>query len=79
MSVIPGLVTPQEDDGEVPGKDMSTFFRTLSIEDAREHLASYTVEEIRILWESGAFGSSPIKEGVKQYMTQRIICGDRLE
>lgn len=58
---------------------IASFFRDLSIEDAREHLNTYTVEEVRRLWEAGVFGDSPVSNGIKTYITERIVSGDRLE
>lgn len=43
-------------------------------DEAEELLATYTVEQIRQLWEDGAFGDSP--KAVKDYLQTRIIHGD---
>lgn len=43
-------------------------------DEAEDLLKTYTVEEIRVLWERGAFGDSP--KAVKDYLQTRIIHGD---
>lgn len=60
-------------------ENIHTFFKTLTIEQAREHLDTYTVEQVRQLWEQGAFGEGPRADGFKRYMVERITKGDRLE
>lgn len=50
---------------------MTEFFRTLTLEKAREYLNSYTVEEVRQLLEEGAFGDK-MTEGLRQYLSDRI-------
>lgn len=55
------------------------FFKTLTLEEAREYLDTYTVEQVRQLLEAGAFGEGPRAEGFKKYLAERIVKGDRLE
>lgn len=55
--------------------DPHHFFANLTWEQAREHLKSYTTEEIRQLLEEGAFGDRMTKD-LKAYLTQRIIDPD---
>lgn len=43
--------------------------------EAEELLSTYTLEEVRQLWENGAF-ASPIPSEVKSYFVQRFIEGD---
>lgn len=43
-------------------------------DEAEELLATYSVEEIRQLWEAGAFGDTPL--AVSQYIFTRITHGD---
>lgn len=43
-------------------------------DEADELLRTYTVEQIRQLWEDGAFGDSP--KAVKDYLYTRVIHGD---
>lgn len=43
-------------------------------DEASELLRKYSAEEIRQLWESGAFGDSP--KAVKDYLLARLIAGD---
>ena len=42
--------------------------------EAEELLSTYTTEEVRTLWERGAFGDSP--KAVKEYLQERIARGD---
>ena len=58
-------------------EDLTTFFATLSVEDARKHLDTYPLERVRELWEAGAFGK-PVPEGLKTYLFDRIT-GKRAE
>jgi hypothetical protein len=46
-----------------------------TIEDAQELLSDYSLEEVRQLWENGAF-VSPIPSEVKSYFVQRFIEGE---
>jgi hypothetical protein len=46
-----------------------------TIEDAQELLSDYSLEEVRQLWENGAF-VSPIPPEVKAYFVQRFIEGE---
>jgi len=46
-----------------------------TIEDAQELLSKFSLEEVRQLWENGAF-ASPIPSEVKSYFVQRFIEGE---
>ena len=46
-----------------------------TIADAQELLSDYSLEEVRQLWENGAF-VSPMPPEVKSYFVQRFIEGD---
>jgi len=46
-----------------------------TIEDAQELLSDYSLEEVRQLWENGAF-VSPLPSEVKAYFVKRFIEGD---
>lgn len=48
-----------------------------STEEAHELLKTYTPEEVRQLWENGAFEGNT--EALKDYLFQRIVDPDRLE
>ena len=40
--------------------------------EAEELLSKYTIEQVRQLWENGAF-ESPLPEEVKEYFIQRLL------
>lgn len=44
-----------------------------TIEEAKDLLSKYSAEEIRQLWENGAFGTSP--KAVKDYLNERLLGG----
>ena len=46
-----------------------------TIADAQELLSKYSLEDVRQLWENGAF-ASPIPSEVKSYFVKRFIEGD---
>ena len=46
-----------------------------TIEDAQELLSKFSLEDVRQLWENGAF-VSPMPPEVKSYFVQRFIEGE---
>ena len=54
---------------------MDHFFANLTWEQAREHLKTYTVEEVRQLIEEGAFGEKMTAD-LKAYLVKRIVDPD---
>jgi hypothetical protein len=54
---------------------LHSFFQKLSLSEAKEHLVRYSVEELRQLWERGAFGR-PLSAELKSYIVTRITTGN---
>lgn len=54
---------------------MDDFYASLTWDQAREHLSTFSVEEVRQLLENGAFGDR-MTEDLKRYLAQRIIDPD---
>ena len=43
--------------------------------EAQDLLTKYTLEQVRQMWENGAF-QHPLPQEVKDYFVQRLISGD---
>ena len=54
---------------------MKEFYANITFAQAREHLRSYTIEEVRQLLEEGAFGEV-MTQDLKKYLHQRITDPD---
>lgn len=46
-----------------------------TLDQAKELLSTYTLEQVRIMWDNGAF-EHPLPKEVKEYFLQRFITGD---
>ena len=46
-----------------------------TLDQAKELLSTYTLEQVRIMWDNGAF-EHPLPKEVKEYFLQRFIAGD---